>query len=195
MLNQNVLVLNKFWQGIHVINVRRAISLVYIGRAMIVSEDNNTYDFDSWRDLTDASTGECIKTVSFKIKMPKVILLLFYDRMPQMEVKFTRRNILLRDKNKCQYCSKKLDPKFLNIDHVIPRSLGGKSTWTNVVCSCINCNTKKGNRLPEDAGMKLIQQPFKPRWVPHLHFNKKMFKDNNWERFFSAAYWNVELNE
>ena len=82
--------------------------------------------------------------------------------MPKKEVKFTRHNIFERDKNTCQYCGRVFDRKDLNLDHVIPRDRGGPTTWENIVCSCIECNTQKANRTPQEAGMHLIRKPKRP---------------------------------
>ena len=93
---------------------------------------------------------------------PRVIVLLFFDRLPKKEVKFTRHNVFERDKNTCQYCGTIFDRNDLNLDHVVPRDRGGTTTWENVVCSCIPCNTRKGNRLPQEAQMSLIRKPKRP---------------------------------
>ena len=91
--------------------------------------------------------------------------------MPKKEVKFTRHNIFERDHNTCQYCGKVFDRKDLNLDHVIPRDRGGPTTWENIVCSCIKCNTQKANRTPQEAGMHLIRKPKRPKWRPFVQVN------------------------
>ena len=105
---------------------------------------------------------ETIATVSFKIRVPRVILLVLFDRLPKKEVKFTRHNIFERDRNTCQYCGGVYERKDLNLDHVIPRDRGGPTTWENIVCSCIRCNTQKANRTPQEAGMHLVRKPKRP---------------------------------
>ena len=197
MLNGQVLVLNRLWQAINVCSVRRAFTLLCAGHAQVVySEGRNfsTHDFESWRDFSDREPGdEMVNTISFKIRIPRVIVLMLFDRMPRKEVKFTRHNLFERDKNTCQYCAKRLDRKDLNLDHVIPRDKGGLTTWENIVCSCIPCNTRKGNRLPHEANMKLIRKPERPKWRPFVHITFDSHLHESWRHFIDLAYWNVEL--
>jgi len=113
-LNSQVLVLNRLWQAVNICSARRAFSLVYAGHAHVVSSDaaNNflTHDFDSWRDFSaTAPEHELVTTISWKIRVPRVIVLLFFDRLPKKEVKFTRHNVFERDKNTCQYCGHTFD--------------------------------------------------------------------------------------
>jgi len=109
--------------------------------------------------------------VSFKIRVPRVILLVMFDRLPKKEVKFTRHNIFERDRNTCQYCGRIFERKDLNLDHVIPRDRGGPTTWENIVCSCIRCNTQKANCTPAEAGMHLVRKPKRPKWRPFVQVN------------------------
>jgi 5-methylcytosine-specific restriction endonuclease McrA len=155
-----------------------------------------THDFASWRDLSSREPEpEMVHTISLKIRVPKVIVLLLFDRMPRKEVKFTRHNIFERDKNTCQYCGKHFDRKELNLDHVIPRDKGGVTSWENIVCSCIPCNTRKGNRLPHEIGMRLIRKPERPKWRPFVHITFDSHVHDSWRHFIDLAYWNVELGE
>ena len=200
MLDRQVLVLNRLWQAINVCTVRRAFTLLCAGHAQVVSSDdkNNflTHDFESWRDFSSASPDEeMVHTVSLKVRVPKVIVLLLFDRMPRKEVKFTRHNIFERDKNTCQYCGKVFDRRDLNLDHVLPRDKGGATTWENIVCSCIPCNTRKGNRLPHEARMHLIRKPVRPKWRPFVHITFDTQLHESWRHFLDLAYWNVELGE
>src|SRR6266566_9864559 len=110
VLNNQVLVLNRLWQAVNICSARRAFSLVYAGHAHVVSSEDDTnnfltHDFESWRDFsTDAPDHELVQTISWRIRVPRVIVLLFFDRLPKKEVKFTRHNVFERDKNMCQYC-------------------------------------------------------------------------------------------
>ena len=198
VLDSPVLVLNRLWQAIHVTSARRAFSLLYQGQAQVVQTDGdnkfNTHDFASWHDISRREPeDEMVQTVAFRIRIPRIIVLLVFDRLPRKEVKFTRHNIFERDRNTCQYCGSKLDRRELNLDHVLPRDKGGQTTWENIVCSCIPCNTRKGNRLPEDAGMRLIKPPQKPRWRPFINFTFGTQHHESWRHFIDVAYWNVEL--
>ncbi len=200
LLNSQVLVLNRLWQAVNICSARRAFALVYAGHAQVVSSDeaNNlmTHDFESWRDLSaNAPEHEVVKTISFKIRIPRVIVLLVFDRLPKKEVKFTRHNVFERDKNTCQYCGQVFDRSELNLDHVVPRDRGGTTTWENVVCSCIACNTKKGNRLPREAHMTLIRKPKRPKWRPFVQITFSAPQHDLWKHFVDLAYWNVELSD
>ena len=192
--------LNRLWQAVNICTARRAFALVYAGHAQVVSSDeaNNflTHDFDSWRDFsTTAPEHEMVTTISWKIRVPRVIVLLFFDRLPKKEVKFTRHNVFERDKNTCQYCGQTLDRKDLNLDHVIPRDRGGPTTWENIVCSCIDCNTRKANRTPQEAGLHLVRKPKRPKWRPFVQINFTLQRHDSWKHFIDLAYWNVELGE
>ena len=152
VLDQPVLVLNRLWQAVNICSARRALSMLFEGNAQVVHSEEgnfNTFSFNEWADFSEQEPGlECINGVSIKLRLPKVILLMVYDRMPRKEVKFTRHNIFQRDKNICQYCGEKFDTRDLNLDHVIPRQHNGPTTWENIVCSCIPCNSRKSNKTP-----------------------------------------------
>ncbi len=200
MLDRQVLVLNRLWQAINVCTVRRAFTLLCQGQAQVVYADgrNNflTHDFESWRDFSVREPEEeMVNTISFKIRIPRVIVLMLFDRMPRKEVKFTRHNIFERDKNTCQYCGGVFDKRDLNLDHVIPRDKGGATTWENIVCSCIACNTRKGNRLAHQVGMHLIKKPVRPKWRPFVHITFDSKLHDSWRHFLDFAYWNVELGD
>ncbi len=200
LLDSQVLVLNRLWQAVNVCSARRAFALLYQGHAQVVSSDpeNNflTHDFASWRDFsTTAPEHEMVTTISWKIRVPRVIVLLLFDRLPKKEVKFTRHNVFERDKNTCQYCGHAFDRSELNLDHVLPRDKGGLTTWENVVCSCIPCNTRKGNRLAHEAHMHLIRKPKRPKWRPFVHVTFSAQHHESWRHFVDLAYWNVELSD
>jgi len=127
--------------------------------------------------------------------VPRVILLMVFDRLPKKEVKFTRHNIFERDKNTCQYCSRTLDRKDLNLDHVVPRDRSGPTTWENIVCSCIPCNTRKANRTPFEARLRLVRKPKRPKWRPFVQVTFGAPMHDIWRHFLDIAYWNVELGE
>ncbi len=199
-LNQHVLVLNRLWQAVNVCTARRALTLLFQGQAQVVMENTDgsfrTFNFQEWRNVSEnAPADESINAISFRIRLPRVILLFMYDRMPKKEVKFTRHNIFERDKNMCQYCGGVFDRKDLNLDHVIPRDRGGPTTWENIVCSCITCNTRKSNHTPYEAGMNLVRKPKRPKWRPFVQINFTLHRHDSWKHFIDLAYWNVELGE
>ena len=200
MLDRQVLVLNRLWQAVNVCSVRRAFALLCQGHAQVVYEDGNnnflTHDFDSWQEFSQREPEpDMVHTISFKIRIPRIIVLMFFDRLPKKEVKFTRHNIFERDKNTCQYCGEVFERKDLNLDHVIPRDRGGPTTWENIVCSCIECNTRKANRTPQEAGMHLVRKPKRPKWRPFVQINFTLQRHDSWKHFIDLAYWNVELGE
>jgi 5-methylcytosine-specific restriction endonuclease McrA len=200
MLDHQVLVLNRLWQAINVCSVRRAFALICQGHAQVVYADEGknfrTHDFASWRDFSSREPEtEMVKTIAFKIRVPRIIVLVFFDRLPKKEVKFTRANIFERDKNTCQYCGRIFEKRDLNLDHVIPRDKGGLTTWENIVCSCIACNTRKGNRLAYQVQMQLIRKPGRPKWHPFANITFTGLLHESWRHFVDLAYWNVELGD
>jgi len=211
-LNAHVLVLNKMWMAIRVTNARRAFSLLVGDIAEVIRVDDGSYaahNFESWTELgavreqfnssppTASLLGsehyDWVRTVRMHIAVPKVIRLLGYDRLPKQGVKLNRRNIFARDKNHCQYCGKHFSTSELSLDHLIPRSLGGVSSWDNLVCCCVRCNAHKGGRTPVQAHMKLIRKPTKPRRNPIISLRLGTDKYASWRAFLDDAYWSVEL--
>jgi 5-methylcytosine-specific restriction endonuclease McrA len=202
-LDASVLVLNKLFMAIHIISVRRAFSLLCKDLAEVVSQEDGrfaTYDFDTWREVSEyraryfrEEDDDWVRTVNSEIQVPRVIRLLGYDKLPKQTVKFNRRNIFARDNNQCQYCGKKHATAELSLDHVVPRSQGGASTWDNIVCACVNCNVKKGGRTPKEAHMHLIRKPEKPKRSPLLNLKLTHSKYQSWRTFLDNAYWSVEL--
>jgi 5-methylcytosine-specific restriction endonuclease McrA len=201
-LECNVLVLNKHYMAIRIVGARRAFSLLFRELAEVICFERDTYcnyDFQNWCDVSrfkrnfEPAEHDWVATVNFHIAVPRIIRLLFYDRLPRSEVKFNRRNIFARDRNRCQYCGKKYSTTELSLDHIIPRSMGGKSVWENIVCSCTKCNVKKGGRTPQKAGLKLIQKPVKPKRNPVVHVHLGHERYSSWKQFLDNAYWSVEL--
>jgi 5-methylcytosine-specific restriction endonuclease McrA len=194
-VDSSVLVLNSLYQAVQITGVRRAFRLFYAGRARALAPDFRAYDFENWCDLPVGIDHEAIRTPSRRIRIPRVIQLVHYDRVPHREVRFTRRNIFYRDRNRCQYCGGVFVQRDLNLDHVVPLSRGGRSEWTNVVAACVPCNGRKGNRFPEEAGMRLIRQPKKPAGHPLMRANWIGRFHEEWKTFLDEAYWNVELSD
>ena len=197
MLNTAVLVLNRNYQPVHVTNVKRAFSLLYMGIARAIDAQYRLYDFESWAALS-AAEHEHIATVHRAIRVPRVLVLMAYEYLPKGRVRFSRLNIYARDNDTCQYCGEQLSRAELNLDHVVPRAQGGRTSWENVVCSCIACNLQKGGRTPEQAGMKLLKKATRPRWTPFFRTASKRVTYREWLPFISladASYWNVELTQ
>ncbi len=213
-INAPVLVLNKMWMAIRVTNAKRAFSLLFRDLAEAIRDDDGSYsshDFESWTQLSAArqrfeshdSVGhemdgldghyDWVRTVHMQIAVPKIIRLLGYDRLPKQDVKLNRRNIFARDRNRCQYCGRHYPTSELSLDHVTPRSQGGRSTWINLVCCCVSCNARKGGRTPHQAHMKLVRAPIKPKRHPIINLRLGNAKYASWKAFLDHAYWSVEL--
>ena len=204
-LDSSVLVLNRFYAAVRVVPARRAFALLCKEAAEVVDvgEQNrlDSYNFESWKELSQyhaqfeaqREPSDWVRCVSFDIKVPRVIRLLVYDRLPHRGVKFNRRNIFARDGNRCQYCGKKFPLSELSIDHVIPKSRGGKTSWTNVACACTGCNKHKAGRTPKEANMRLLKKPEKPRRSPVITLKLTSEKYQSWKQFVDAAYWSVSL--
>lgn len=198
LLETGVLVLNRVYQPVHITSVRRAFTLLYQGVAKALDEQFQLFDFESWSALAAAAGQDAIGTVGRRIRVPRVIVLLAYEHLPRSRVRFSRFNIYARDENTCQYCGRRFRRSDLNLDHVVPRSRGGSTSWENVVCSCVRCNLRKGGRTPEEAGMRLLQRPVRPRWTPTFRSAARRAFYREWRPFLSladAAYWNAELLE
>jgi len=204
VLNSNVLALNKHYMALRIISVRRAFCMLFSDLAQVISVEDgkyNTYDFDSWAEISqlkrqfEPGAHEWLRTIRFDLAVPRIIRVLTYDKLPQRQVRFNRRNIFARDRNRCQYCGRKFPTAELSLDHVVPCSRGGRSTWTNVVCSCLACNVRKGGRTPDQAGMKLVTKPARPKRSPIISLKLTHERYASWKEFLDHAYWSVELKE
>jgi len=182
MLNSAVLVLNRSYLPIHVTTVRRAFSLIYQESAVAVNGQYETFDFEAWC-CVDTGGEEGVGTTAGRIPVPRVIVLRSYDRVPRRHVRYSRLNIFARDDYTCQYCGSRPHRSGLNLDHVIPRALGGRTTWENVVCCCIECNRRKGGRTPAQARLLLNRRPAKPRWTPMLTHIGSRIRYEEWRPF------------
>lgn len=191
-LSKPCLVLNKNWQAVHVTTVMKALKLVFKNSARIVDvNDYQTFTWDDW-SLVAAKEGETyLSSANFRLKVPEVITLTGYDKVPTKSVTFSRRNIFKRDRYQCQYCGTNPGSDELTIDHIVPRAQGGTSTWTNCCLACVSCNAKKRDRTPKEAGMVLRSNPAAPVWKPaYSNHNVRL---NSWKKFISEVYWNTSL--
>ena len=195
-LDSNVLVLNRFYMAIRVVNVRRAMTLLFRDCAEVISTENGqfvSYDFESWCDLSrmtslEKQPGEdYLRAVGFEIQVPRIARLTRFDRMPSQSVKFNRKNLFARDDHRCQYCGKSEPAHRLSLDHVVPRSHGGPTTWENIVCCCLRCNSRKGGRTPKQARMQLLSRPTKPRFNPMMTLSMDDPRYECWKTFLPQA--------
>lgn len=206
-LSSKVLVLNRAYAAMRIVSAKRAFGLLAreIAEIIHVETDANgagrylTYDLDSWIEVSalqreyERERHDWVRTVRFDIAVPRIIRLLGYDRLPEQGVKLNRRNLFARDRNKCQYCGRIYPTSDLSIDHVLPRSQGGADSWENLVCACIRCNAKKGGRTPDQARMRLVRPPIKPKRNPLISLRLGNEKYQSWKAFLDHAYWSVEL--
>lgn len=179
-LRNKTLVLNKTWQPVHVATVRDAIVLLFKGAARAVCHNTyQTYDFDDWLEVPPNGNGS-VRSKNIIVPAPYVIVLLTYDKIPRVST-FSKRNVLKRDKHTCQYCGQQ--GRYLTIDHVLPKSRGGQSNWKNVVAACEPCNKKKANKTPEEAGMRLLNKPYKPNLSIASMIKKQSSPNPIWKKF------------
>jgi 5-methylcytosine-specific restriction endonuclease McrA len=167
ILARPTLVLNRSWQPIHVTTVVRALVMLWNESAKVVDPaDYRFYSWADWMALPALEERPCIRTARARIRVPEVVALQRFDRLPTAAVAFSRRNVAKRDHYTCQYCGTQPGVAGLTIDHVVPRAQGGPSSWTNCVAACAECNTRKADRTPDQAGMRLRKAPARPDWKP-----------------------------
>jgi len=164
LLSGHVLVLNQNYEPLSVCSIRRAVVMMYLGKVELIER------FD----------GQRIRSAYRSYPVPSVVRLGLYIHLPRKRVLLSRKNILKRDNHRCQYCGRTATP--LTVDHVTPKKRGGKDDWDNLVCACLDCNNKKGNRTPEQAGMALLRPPKRP---DHLTYIQRFAgaKDQRWRRY------------
>ncbi len=167
-MNSSVLVLNATYEPINICVARRAIVLILKGVAMC-----------------EEATPHYFHGPTLRVRVPSVIRLLHYIKVPRMREKPpTKKNILVRDKNTCQYCGHRFHAADLTLDHVIPKSRGGKTRWENLVACCKKCNTRKGNRSLSEAGLNLLKAPKEPRYPYHIHlFRSRGVSHRGWRKY------------
>ncbi|KAB2926032.1 MAG: HNH endonuclease [Bacteroidetes bacterium] len=163
-LNSKVLVLNQNYEPLSVCNVKKAIILLFLGKA----------------EMIETSNGKTLRSVTMTFPFPSVVRLSVFVRVPYKKIILSRKNILRRDGHRCQYCGRGDVP--LTVDHVVPKSRGGEDTWENLVAACVRCNNKKGDRMPDEVNMPLHRPPVKPNHVTFIrHFVGNM--DERWKPY------------
>jgi hypothetical protein len=194
VLNDSVLVLNKHLLAVQVTTVRDAIIALVAGRAKVIDQEYQQFSWDQWAIRTpkilatniDSYTG-IVHSPSVNIVAPQVIVAIECEYLETTirSVRYSRRNVFQRDGMICQYCGKKCSKDESTIDHVYPRSRGGKNSWANVVTCCISCNAEKGDKTLEELGWTLRSKPTVPRWKSHIGRPFSTEKKKYWERFLS----------
>jgi len=197
LARQKVLVLNRKWTPIAIVTMERAMCLV-VGtyksgepkaRIMDPTQDFKLFKWADWRNFIPREGEGSIRGVSKSYRAPEIILLSRFDKLPEQKIHFSRRTIYRRDQNTCQYCDKRPGTAELTIDHIVPKSHGGKTNWDNCVLCCVSCNTRKANRTPEQAKMKLLRKPYRPRFTLY----RGDYRCDSWQAILGEAYWSVEL--
>jgi 5-methylcytosine-specific restriction endonuclease McrA len=167
VLERPTLVLNRNWQPVGVAPVARALVMLWNDVARAVEpEEYRLYTWDDWARLSPLHGEPCIRAARLRLRVPEVVCLAHYDRLPGQAVTFSRRNVAKRDHHTCQYCGSQPGWESITIDHVVPRAQGGASSWTNCVAACVRCNARKADRTPDQAGMRLRKRPARPEWKP-----------------------------
>ncbi|MCA9193695.1 MAG: HNH endonuclease [Planctomycetales bacterium] len=194
-LECSVLVLNRFYMATRIVNTRRALTLLYRGCAEVIKIEDGQYfnfDFVAWCEVSQLFAldkqleEDYIQAVNFEIQVPRIVRLTRYEKLPKANIRFNRKNLFARDDHRCQYCGQARPHSQLSLDHVIPRSLGGKTTWENIVCSCTQCNSRKGGRTPAQANMKLLTRPARPASNPSLTIPVDDPRYDSWKTFVST---------
>jgi 5-methylcytosine-specific restriction endonuclease McrA len=191
-----MLILNKSWFPIKVKDIKDVIGKLCNGNAKIIDEDFIQYSWQEWLDKYSIPHEqeknikyEFIRAKNFSVKSPKVMICTKYNKVPNISLKLTRRNILIRDSFACQYCEQKLSMRNSTLDHIIPRSRGGKNSWENLVICCISCNTIKSDKTLEETKFKLSHKPEKPKWSPIYSIMVKKWP-KIWDKFINTDKWN-----
>lgn len=189
-LTYKVLVLNRLWQAVNIVGVQRAFGLLLQDHAQVIYTGDGSFqvmDSTQWLEQSAAEEPKdneaYVQTVRLRVRVPKVLLLRSYDKLPVQEVRFNRDNLFERDHYRCQYCGDHFPDHKLNMDHVIPRAKGGRTSWENIVTSCLPCNSRKANRLPHQASMHLMKKPERPRWRPFISSLIDQNYDADWDHF------------
>ena len=197
VLSNKVLLLNRSWIPIAVISLQRALTVLFSAyknnepKAYIIDVNENyaKYTWEDWAKLIPNCEEATIRSARQSFRVPEIVLLSRYNKLPQQRIHFSRRTIYRRDGNICQYCGSKPGTVELSIDHILPRSRGGTTTWENCVLACTNCNKRKADRTPQECGMMLLKHPKKP----HFTFYKSNYRCKSWEAILGEMYWSVEL--
>ncbi len=188
------LVLNRNWQPVNVATVARALMMLWNETARVVDPaDYELYEWADWTRLHPKEGEPFVQAVSQRIRVPEVVTLAVYDRLPTATVAFSRRNVFKRDHFTCQYCGCQPKPDELTIDHVVPRARGGESTWENCVLACLRCNKRKADCTPQEAAMRIRKRPGRPTWKPV--YARHCSPIASWSKFISEAYLDAELKK
>lgn len=194
MKKHPTLVLNAGWIPIHIVDWEKAISLIYNDKVKCLDRDYVGYSKDDWLEFSNHTKEYFVlRSPRMNIALPEIIVTKTFKKLRQdKSVSFSRQNIISRDGSCCAYCGKVFAIKDLNLDHIVPKSKGGLTSWSNIITSCIKCNSVKANRTPEEAGMPLLFHPKKPDWQGSKL--KKFPECKSWDKFLDNVEGKVEYN-
>lgn len=191
-LSRDTLVLNRSWVAIATTPARHALSLLFTGSARAIqTESYETHDFASWAELPVPDGEPSVQTVRSALRVPEVVVLTRFGGVPRQSLPFTRRNLLRRDRSQCQYCGRRPTSAELSIDHVVPRALGGETSWENCVLACVHCNRRKGAKLVHETNMRLMRPPRAPQWSPIFEVAGAPPREA-WRNFVSEKHWSSD---
>lgn len=186
--NATVLVLNRHWQAINVRTPADAFCQLATGAATALDVEGDHLQpvtWEEWVRLPVRAQDQSVQTVRGAVRIPTIIVAVNYTRVPKRRPRLNARNIRARDANRCQYTGRELGPGEGNIDHIVPRSRGGRDSWENCVWACKEINSRKGNRLPDEAGLTLLRSPAAPRELPVTAFIRNAHGIPEWDLFLS----------
>ena len=178
-----VLVLNRNYQPINIITVRKALVMMVAGSVEALDGEYQAYKMVDWLAQRPENDDDVVGTPSRRVRAPRLVICTTFGKVLSLKVRFTRNNVFRRDNYVCQYCRRRFLSHQLNIDHVFPRSRGGEHRWENVVTSCLPCNTRKRDRTPDEASMPLLKEPKSPAWPMGGEFMKARRRYPEWEPF------------
>ena len=173
-MNDSVLLLNSTYEPLGIVDLARAVRLLFARKVEVIHRG-----------------GRDVQTTSIAFPLPSVVRMLYYVRRARKRVALTKKNVLLRDDYTCAYCVAR-GGHDMTVDHVVPRSRGGVSTWENCVLACVECNKRKADRSPAQSGLRLRKAPRKPSWKALVQVPARERRES-WDKFLSRAYWEVEL--
>ena len=188
-MSVRTLILNKNWVPIDVVTREAVMTLLFRDSAKVVCPESYvTYTISEWieKSKLEHRTHNVIRTATVNLHRPEVVILSTYHGIPCREVSFTRRNLYRRDNMTCQYCGRRKQAQRLSIDHVTPKSRGGKSTWENCVLACVPCNSKKADKILKTSGMTLLKTPERPKWKPYLENLSMSTMLDSWKKFLPS---------
>lgn len=195
-LQNPTLVLNKGWMPVNITTAYDAVKLTFAGKSKVIDPflDFQQFTWTDWEKLRPKNGEQVIRSGDLEFRIPWVIILNKYDKIHDRGVNFSRRELYRRDDYQCQYCGCRPGTKELSVDHIIPRSKGGQTTWENCVLACIECNIKKADHTLKEVGMALLKKPFKPRHNLYKGSRNRMpLAWKSWQHLISEAYWEIEL--